>query len=177
MREMARAGLLTLVIWAASACRHVPDEAPPPKSAPAASAVIRFSYGTTQGGELGNAQTYGRSTVLLFATTFDLASQVQAERLNELLHHYRPRVNVGAVMLEPPKNALLADTFRTSLHLDYPVALADEETRRGEGPFGRTDRVPTVVVLDASGRQVFRKSGVVPIREIEQVLRRTQRGP
>jgi hypothetical protein len=177
MREVARAGLLTLVIAAASACRHVPDQAPPAKSARAASPAVRFSYGTTQGGELGHAQTYGRSTVLLFGTTFDLASQVQAERLNELLHRYRPRVNVGAVMLEPPKYALLADTFRTSLHLDYPIALADDETRRGEGPFGRMDRVPTVVVLDASGREVFRKSGVVPIREIEQVLRRSQRGP
>jgi hypothetical protein len=175
MRQMARASLLTLVLWAASACRHVPDQAPAPKSPLHASPVIRFSYGTTQGGELGHAQTYGRSTVILFAATFDLASQVQAERLNALVHGYRPRVNVGAVMLEPPKYALLADAFRTSLHLDYPIALADEETRRGEGPFGRVDRVPTLVVLDASGREVWRKSGVVPVREIEQVLRRSQR--
>ncbi len=177
MREMARAGLLTLALSAASACRHGPDQAAPAKSARPASPAVRFSYGTTQGGELGHAQTYGRATVLLFGTTFDLASQVQAERLNELMHRYRPRVNVGAVMLEPPKYALLADTFRTSLHLDYPIALADDETRRGEGPFGRMDRVPTVVVLDASGREVFRKSGVVPIGEIERVLRRTQRDP
>ncbi|HEY6558150.1 MAG TPA: TlpA family protein disulfide reductase [Polyangiaceae bacterium] len=177
MREMARAGLLTLAIVTACACRPVPDEAAPAKSARRASPAIRFSYGTTQGGELGHAQTYGRATALLFGTTFDLASQVQASRLNELVHRFRPRVNVGAVMLEPPKYALLADAFRTSLQLDYPIALADDETRRGEGPFGRLDRVPTVVVLDAAGREVWRKSGVVPVPELEQALRRAQRGP
>ena len=45
---------------------------------------------------------------------------------------------------------LLADAFRSSLSLDYPVALADDETRAGSGPFGFVARVPTLVVLDAT---------------------------
>jgi hypothetical protein len=114
-------------------------------------------------------------TAILFATTFDLASQVEAARLNDLLHRHRPRINVGAVVLEPPKYALLADTFRTSLRLDYPVAIADDETRQGGGPFGRIARVPTLIVLDAAGHEVWRKSGVVALRELEDALRRAQR--
>ncbi|HMJ16672.1 MAG TPA: hypothetical protein VK524_34895 [Polyangiaceae bacterium] len=168
-----RACLVVLVL--ACACRHVPDETRPVESPVRRSGALQFSYGTTQGGELNHTQTYGRVTLLLFATTFDLASQVQASRVNELFHRSRPRVNAGAVMLEPPKYALLADTFRTSLQLDYPIALADDETRNGRGPFGRVDRVPTLVVLDAAGREVWRKSGVVPVREIEAAIRAAQR--
>ena len=163
-------GALTL-----AGCRSVPDQERPARSARAAGPALRFAYGTTDGSVLDNTQTYGRVTLLLFVTTFDLASQVEATRLNDVLHGHRPRVNVAAVVLEAPKYAALADAFQSSLKLDYAVGIADEETRRGSGPFGRVDRVPTLVVLDAEGREVWRKAGLIPARELEDVLRNAQR--
>lgn len=76
--------------------------------------------------------------------------------------------------MEAPKYALLADAFRSSLRLDYPVAIADDETRAGSGPFGVVARVPTLVVLDATGREVWRKSGITPIAELESAVDRAQ---
>jgi hypothetical protein len=87
-----------------------------------------------------------------------------------MVRSHRPRANAGAIVLEAPKYAVLADTFRTSLALSYPVALADDATRLGGGSFGRIDRVPTLVVLDRDGRQTFRKNGLAAPDEIRAAL-------
>lgn len=122
---------------------------------------VVFSFGTTEGELFGSAATRGRSTAVLFVTTFDLASQAQARFLNELFKEHRPHPHVLAVVLEPPMHRVLAEAFRTSLGLDYPVALANPTTLSGDGPFGEIFGVPTLVVLDASGRVAFRSTGAV----------------
>jgi hypothetical protein len=107
---------------------------------------------------------------VLFVTTYDLASQIEAKRLDEIVRRHRPRANAGAVVLEPPKYAVLADAFRSSLGLGYEVALADAATLAGQGPFGNIPHVPTLFVLDRAGRLVWQKSGLATPREIEQAL-------
>jgi hypothetical protein len=170
----ARTWFPVALLTATLSCHSVPDRTESP-AAVRRGAVTRFSYGTTDGGELSSATTYGRVTVLLFVTTFDHASQVQAARLNELFHMHRPRLNAGAIALEPPKYALLADAFRSSLRLDYPMAIADDETRTGPGPFGRISRVPTLVVLDAYGQSLWQRSGITPLSELEDAVKRAER--
>lgn len=131
---------------------------------------VDFAFGTTGGGELSSASTRGRATALLFVTTYDAASQLVAKRLDHVVRYFKPRSNAGAVVVEPPKYAVLADVFRSALDLSFPVAIADEGTRTGGGPFGRVGEVPTIVVLDRSGRVVWTHSGVVSSKEIEQAL-------
>ena len=126
---------------------------------------IEFAYGTTEGTELGSLATRGRGTAILFITTYDLASQLVARRLDDVLRRHVPRANAGAVVLEAPQYAVMADTFRTSLELRYPVAMADQATLGGGGPFGKIDRIPTLVILDAEGREVWRRSGVQTEKE------------
>ena len=143
-----------------------------PKSTLSARAgeIISFAYGTTDGGEFSSRGTRGRATIVLFVTTYDLPSQLEARRVDEILRRFRPRVNAGAVVLEAPKYAVFADAFRSTLNLAYPVALADDDTLQRRGPFGHVDRVPTLVVLDRNGREVWRKAGVISRREIEAAL-------
>ena len=146
------------------------------QAGPAASASARrgepvyFAFGTTEGGEFSSESTRGRATAILFATTFDLASQAEARHLNDVLRTYRPRINAGVVVLEAPKYATFAEVFRTSLGLTYPVAIADAGTLLGEGPFGNVDRVPTLIVLDRDGREVKRLIGLQKPSEIESAL-------
>ncbi len=134
------------------------------------SAPIAFAYGTTSGEEFGSATTRGRVTALLFVTTFDLPSQVMARRLDDVLRRHRPRANAGAVVLEAPDHAMLAEVFRTTLGLGYPVALAMTPGVQHDGPFGTIDRVPTLVVLDARGREVARRFGSMSEQELEEAL-------
>ena len=165
-----KAFALGLLLSVVSACG--PGQEPARAQAPAVrrGPPIEFSFGTTQGGLLSSASTRGRVTALLFVTTYDLASQLEARQLDAVLRRRRPRANAGAVVLEAPKYAMLADAFRASLELSYPVALADDATRLGAGSFGRIDRVPTLIVLDREGRLVVRKPGLATREQISSAL-------
>jgi hypothetical protein len=110
-------------------------------------------------------------TALLFVTTFDLPSQVMARRLDEVVRRHRPRVNAGAIVLEAPDHAMLADVFRSTLGLGYPVALATTPGVQHDGPFGTIDRVPTLVVLDRYGRETLRRFGNLTEQELEEAFR------
>lgn len=141
-------------------------EVPPqPTGAP-----VEFAFGTTDGAELSSETTRGRATAILFVTTYDIASQVVAERLEDVIRSHVPRANAGAVVLEAPKYVQLAVAYRSTLALSYPVAMADSFTLTGGGPFGSITQVPTLVVLDRSGREVWRRTGVPDARSIEQAL-------
>ncbi len=157
----------------AGSCRAAPNE---PKTAPRAHTLpVEFSYRTLDGGRFDSFQTRGRATALLFITTFDWASQVEARRLSLLVTRHRPRANAVAVVVETERYQPLAEVFRSSLRLTYPVAMADQATREGEGPVGPVSRVPLLVVLDRSGREVWRKAGLAESAEIERALAEASR--
>jgi hypothetical protein len=138
---------------------------------------IGFVFETTEGESFDSRTTRGRGTALLFVTTYDLASQVEAKRLDRVVRRHSPPVNAAGIVLETQRYAVLADAFRTSLSLSFPVCLADAGTLRGKGPFGRLTRVPTIVVLDRSGVEIWRKEGQASSREMGQALTRaSQRG-
>ena len=142
---------------------------------PSSGQVQRFAFGTMQGEEINSDNTRGSVTVLLFVTTFDLASQVAARRLEQVQHAHRPRIHAGAVVMEAAKYAPLADVFRSSLELSYPVAIADLPTVQQSSTFGEILSVPTALVLDAQGREVVRKSGNFTVSELETWLARAER--
>lgn len=170
VRRMTRAiGPLLVAVSAVVGCAGGDrDAARAPRVDPGPGVV--FSFAATDGSELGSATTRGRVTILLFLTTYDNASQLMARQLRSLVHRRRPRINVGAVVLETSKYAVLAPVFRQSLELDYPVAMADEATLQGQGSFGPLRRVPTLVILDRRGRRVWQEEGYVPPERIEAVL-------
>jgi hypothetical protein len=150
----------------------------PPEAAPeleTGGQVQRYVFGTTDGQEVSAESMRGRVTVLLFVTTFDLASQVAAKRLNQVLHTHRPRINACAVVVEAAKYAPLADVFRSTLELSYPVALADLATLEQNSTLGELRSVPTVVVLDAHGRELLRKAGNYSVADLDSWLARAER--
>jgi hypothetical protein len=113
----------------------------------------------------------GRATALLFVTTYDLASQLLARRLGDVITTFTPRANAAAVVVEPPAYAELLPAYREALSLPYPVVMADFGTQRGSGPFGSISRVPVLIILDRQGRQVTRLEGSVETQQIEAGLR------
>jgi hypothetical protein len=167
----AALGLLLLL----AACQRVAE--PPAEDVDESESrgqVQRYVFGTTQGEELSAATMRGRVTALVFVTTFDLASQLAAKQLNQALHKHRPRINAGAVVLEPPKYAPLADVFRTSLGLSYPVAIADLQMLAQNSTLGEVRSVPTLIIFDAQGREVLRQYGAFSNEELEAWLTRAR---
>jgi len=161
-----------------AACSGSPPgsaEAPAAQFSPeqgGAGPVRRFFYVALDGSEVSTASLRGRMSVLALVATYDDLCQVQAAIVNALLRRHSPRINAAALVLEPPHHRPMAEAFAAVLELSYPVALVDEATIAGEGPFPALHHVPSVVVLDRQGREVWRKLGLAEEEEIAEVLRR-----
>jgi hypothetical protein len=168
------ASLVALVVLSTSSFGCAEREATVVQAPPARGEALEFAFGTVQGDVVTSETIRGRVTVLLFMTTFDLASQAQAKQLEDLLHLHAPRFNAIGVVMEPPKNAELVRSFGEVLGLSYPIALADEATLAGEGPFGGITSVPSWVILDRDGRTAFVRAGGMPPRDLEQRVREAE---
>jgi hypothetical protein len=145
-----------------------PAAGPSPRSAP-----IQFEFPSVgEDAVVSSATTRGRATALVFITTFDLASQLVARRLGDVLISFTPRANAAAVVVEAPAYAELLPAYREALSLPYPVVMADFATQRGAGPFGGISHVPTLVVLDREGREEWRHEGAVELAELRAALGR-----
>lgn len=134
-----------------------------------------FAFGVLDGTVFTAENTRGRVTVLLFATSYDLPSQVAARRLDEVLRQHQPRFNAACVVLEAADNAILVETFRDSLRLSYPVAIADAVELRASPAFSDINQVPTAVVLDRRGRERLRHFGVFEAKELVSWLESVER--
>jgi amino acid transporter len=131
---------------------------------------VTFSLVTVGGSRVDSAALRGRATVMFLFTSYDVTSQMVAGRLEELRRTRRPRINVLGVALEPPRNLPLVEAFAESLGLGYPVAMAAYGWLEGGGPFGAARVVPSILVLDASGRPVWRGAGAVSLESLQQAL-------
>lgn len=177
-RRGAASGWLTLLAGAAiciclagSACAPQASQAPTTPEAPRA-APIDFAFPPIDGVVVSSETTRGRATLLAFITTYDLVSQMLVRRLGEVVVEFTPRANAVAVVMEAPSYADLLPAYRESLSLPFPVVMVDFATEQGQGPFGDIAKVPTLVVLDREGREVWRHQGPLGSEEIRAALRR-----
>jgi hypothetical protein len=182
MKELlGRASTLCTSLAFACACSSAtpPPEAPPVADAPVESAVrgpiVHFSFQGVDGKPLTSDAMRGRLSVIGFGATYDMASQAQARFLTGLFKTHVPRVNTALLILEPPANAPMVEAFVQALELPYPVAYADDATIAGHGPFAGLHSVPSVVVLDGEGREVWRRLGIVEESELHEVLKGLER--
>lgn len=167
--------MIAAVVIAGAGLACVPAEPLPPDVPPApppSSPPVEFGYPTTGGGRLTSVELRGRFAVIALVTTYDLASQAQLKVLGLLARNHAPRINVAAIALEPVENAPLVEAYATGLRLPFPIALADERTVEGRGPFEGLRHVPSIVILDRDGREVFRHIGAMDEKPIHAELER-----
>lgn len=164
-------GVLRLV-GAAAFCAVACGGASPDSQTPFSRTHIprSFDFVTIDGSHFSTTDTAGRVTVVVIITTYDLGSQVIMRELATVLRERTPRINAGAIVLEPPKNAPLVEAYAHSLQVSFPIALADAPTLEARGPFGSVNVVPTTIVLDADGNEVWRREGAMTHTEIDAVL-------
>jgi hypothetical protein len=133
---------------------------------------VRFAYRTLDDKPLTPATLAGRFTLIALGATYDLPSQAQARFLTGLSRNHTPRINVALLILEPEENRPLVEAFVQALRLEYPVAFADQPTITGQGgPFPGLHHVPSIVILDREGREVWRHLGLADDKTLEKALR------
>lgn len=160
--ENALAALAFAAIAAAAGCGPpvAVNEPSPVFSTPEPPA--NFHFETTDGGVLSGESLRNRYSVVAFVATYDLISQAQIKVLGLVQQSHVPRVNVAAVILEPPENKPIAQAYAKSLNVTFPIGVASLGTVAA-GPFGAMRHVPTIVILDRDGRIVLRHTG--PLEE------------
>lgn len=166
---IARRAVLALVALAYPAC-YRPEQEPEVPTVAARGEPVQFTFGTLDGTELSSDTTRGRTTALLFVTTYDLPSQAQALILRDVLASHKPRANGAIVMMEPPRSAPLVQVWADSLALHLPVAMASPSLLSGDSQLGRIDGVPSLLVMDRRGRVVARRSGAQSREQIAALL-------
>lgn len=165
-RVWALLGVLTL----AGCYSH--EAGPAVAAEPERGEAVTFSFGTLAGGELSSDTTRGRTTALLFVTTFDLTSQAEAQLLRDVLATHKPLANAAIVMMEPPHSAALAQVWADAIGLDWPIAMASPSLMAGESQLGKIAGVPTLIVLDRRGRMIAKSEGALGRDAIRATLSR-----
>ncbi len=172
-RQTILGGLWIAVLSSIVGC--VPAEPLPTETpeAPRSNGLpVTFGYETADGGRLSSLELRGRFTVIAFVATYDLASQAQLKVLGHVLRDHSPRVNVAAIDLDPVENKPLVKAFAAKLQAPFPIAIADARTVEGHGPFEGLHNVPSIVILDRDGREVFRHAGAMDERPLRKELER-----
>jgi len=133
---------------------------------------LQFTFGTIEGGEVSSDTTRGRTTALLFVTTYDLPSQGEAQLLRDVLSNHKPVANAAIVMMEAPQAAALAKVWADAIALKWPIAMASPSLMAGESQLGRINGVPTLIVLDRRGRLIAKSEGALGREAIRECLAR-----
>lgn len=133
---------------------------------------LQFTFGTITGGEVSSDTTRGRTTALLFVTTYDLPSQAEAQLLRDVVSTHKPVANAAIVIMEAPQTAPLAQVWADSIGLKWPIAMASPSLMAGESQLGRISGVPTLLVLDRRGRLVAKNEGALGRAAIQECLTR-----
>ncbi len=131
-----------------------------------------FAFERVGGGSVTSAELRGRLTVVAFVATYDRASQAEARLVGSALRRHRPRINALGIALEPRESRPMVEAFASALELNYPLAFADADSIAGRGAFDGIQSVPSVVLLDAQGCEVWRHIGLVDAAELEDALTR-----
>lgn len=135
-----------------------------------AESPLAFSCVDLEGDTVSTATVEGRVTVLLFITSYDPASTAEAEFLRDLLHTHAPKFNVVAFSLEREENKPLMQGFAAAAKLEYPICIADADTIAGRGTFAGMNSVPSVLILDRTGRPKYRFIGLQKSEELEAAI-------
>lgn len=170
-----RRALLLAPLLAACAPPPRASTAAPPKPAPPRGPVLEFSFESLDERPVSHAVLQGRASFLVFLATYGNDSLVQARFARKVFLEHVPRINAAAVFLEPVENRPLVRVFRDSADLPFPTAMGDADAIAGRGPFEGLGAVPSVLVMDPLGREVWRKIGGAPAGDIHRALNDAQR--
>lgn len=154
-----------------SGCASSPS--PEPRAAHAAAKPL-YDYVALDGKRISSETNRGKVAIIAIIATYDLGSQVIVRELSEIRARSRRGISMLALVLEPPKNAPLAEAFAATLELPFPIAMADQATLESGGPFGPIDTVPTTIVLSPDGTEAWRHEGAVLATELERAIARAR---
>jgi len=164
---LKRAAVLALLLLAG--CAHTRT----PAQVLADIDTARFVLPTDDGQVYSLAAHRGQVVVLQFFATWCVPCLAEVNQLQKLPARF-PGVQVVGVAFDLDA-ALTLGAFRRATGVTYPLLIADDATRAGDGPFGRVPEMPTTVVIDRDGvvRSAF--GGLLEDADLDRLIEAAQR--
>lgn len=162
--------LLFIVLALSGATFACAASHPKESTSPEVSHVLDFSLPGLDGKLVESKQLRGRVTVLLFLTTFDVASQAQARRLEDLYRTHVPRLNVLGVVVEAPRYATLVSEYRNSLGLSFPLVMAERAVLDAHRDLRNVKSVPAWIILNREGVVISSAAGALNFDDLEKLV-------
>ncbi len=117
----------------------------------------------------------GRVVLVSFFATWCFPCLAELPTLEALQKEYGPRgFQIVAVGMDLDGARVLAP-FADQYALNFPVLVADEETREGQSPFGLIPALPTTFLLDEEGRVAAAWKGMAGHEDVAQAVERLLR--
>lgn len=137
----------------------------------AAARPVAFQFSRLDGGALRSDELHGRAALVVIAATYDAASQAAVAIAATVVRRHKPRLNGLLVVLEPEDNRPIAQAFAAAMDLPFPAVIATADELGRVGSFEGLRHVPSIVLLDANGRERWRRVGLTKAETIEAALR------
>lgn len=153
-----------LLVLALVSCGSKKDPGPPVGMSGVSSPVAEFAYDSLDARAVSSDAARGKVGVLMFITTYDLASQANVNFLIDVAKH-DPAPFYAIIDLEDRAQRELVESYRDQLNIKVPVAMSDV----GRTGFGEV-RVPTTIVIDPKGKIAFRKEGLIKGDELRHAI-------
>jgi hypothetical protein len=153
----------------------MPPEVPPSIVDSTSGAAVDFELPGLDGGVVRSLDLRGRLSLIVVSATYDTASQAGVSMAAALVRRHKPRINGLLIVLEPEDNRPLAKAFVSAMDLPFPAAITDAATVGEAHALAGIRHVPSFVLLDRDGREVWRRVGLANVDVLEAVLREHER--
>ncbi len=120
---------------------------------------------------VSSAAFAGKPGVLVFITTYDPICQQQVN-YDLPLAQEMPDVTFALIALQDATSRELVEMYRETMHVKWPVAMADPATIAGGGTLGDVHHIPTTIVFSRDGRVAWRHEGGVMPAELREHLKK-----
>jgi|GEM_PF-3537795 len=114
----------------------------------------------------------GHWILLDFFTTYAIPSQGNMPILNDLYNKYKDKGLIVVGVSMDLQGRLMVEPFIEELKIDYPVYLADGETKTGKTPYGFIREIPVILLINPKGGMEKGYMGLIKQEELESVIKK-----
>lgn len=114
----------------------------------------------------------GHWVLMDFFTTYSVPSQTNMPILNEIYQRYKDKGLIVAGVSMDMQGKVLVEPFLDELGVEYPVYLADGETKNGKTPYGYITEIPVILLINPKGGMERGFMGLVKKEELESAIRK-----
>ena len=154
-----RAALLSALL--ATSCAHTPTLADIHTES--------YTLPSVDGAPLALRDLRGKVVIVSFFATWCFPCVAEVALFKHLQEQHPRDLAIVSIGMDL-EGGIVLKPYRDAMQIAYPVLIADDDTRKGDSPFGPIHELPSTFVLDREGHVQSAFSGVASEAVLEQMV-------